>query len=378
LKDSQYHLTSWRADPVYQAPYTQMNGLEVVPRTGYVQGQMPASPPFHGHNNGGGWNFSTVKYQHGTDTNHGVSHDHMSTFEPQAPANGSLLAQNDMRSMFPKHATVNGPYNGNEGEETTGPGSLKDKDQTPRDTARNSPHLPMLPEEPNTFISEEDDLLPAIENFQITGEAVLGSTLQASGISINGTSLCVFQWVRHFEDGTACYIEGAGQPEYTITADDVDACIAIQCTPLDKRGRQGNVVEVFVNETNKITCDPTMQEQIESYFSAGQTVFDVHLLNAVLDSWESATLTLKRSNYEIRTVKLRRVVINEKYNSNISITVPCGSSAQFVITSSDGNEHVLSTHEDDLRLRDMLVITMRLFQKQDQRNLEDKVKWQTL
>jgi len=124
-----------------------------------------------------------------------------------------------------------------------------------------------------------------------------------------------------------------------------------------------------VNETNKITCDPAMQEQIASYFSAGQAVFDVQLLSGTLDRWESATLSIKRLNYEIRTVKLKRVVLNEKYNPDMSITVPCGPSAQFVITSSDGNECVLSTHEDNLRLRDTLVLTMRLFQKQYQRNL---------
>jgi len=375
LKDSQYHLTSWRADPVYQSPYppqspfhpnsdhsqpSKMNGLEIVPQTGYAQGHIPASPPSRGID----WDTSAGKYQHVNDPYHGAGHGHMSTLEPQSQANGPVLS-----SMFPsdEESTVpaagNDPYSDNEVEETTGPGYLRDKDQALRDTAQHSPHLPPLPEE-HSSISEEDDPLPAIENFQIVGDAVPGNTLQACGISINGTSLCVFQWVRHLQDGTVHYIEGAAQPEYTITADDVDAWIAIECVPMDERSRKGKLVKVFANEPNKITCDPVMQEQIENYFSTGQAVFDVQLSAGDRNNWETATLTLKKSNYEIRSTKQRRVVINEKYTPDISITVPYGPSAQCVIRSSDGNVCVLSTLEDNLRLRDTLVLTMRLFQKQ--------------
>lgn len=33
-------------------------------------------------------------------------------------------------------------------------------------------------------------------------------------------------------------ITGAAQPEYTITADDYDNMVAIECVPMDERGRR--------------------------------------------------------------------------------------------------------------------------------------------
>lgn len=49
---------------------------------------------------------------------------------------------------------------------------------------------------------------PGIEGFQIIGEATPGEELLGCGFPVRGTSLCMFQWVRHLEDGTRQYIEG--------------------------------------------------------------------------------------------------------------------------------------------------------------------------
>uniref|UniRef100_A0A453SXD7 AIR9-like A9 domain-containing protein n=1 Tax=Aegilops tauschii subsp. strangulata TaxID=200361 RepID=A0A453SXD7_AEGTS len=84
----------------------------------------------------------------------------------------------------------------------------------------------------------EDDPLPAIDGLRITGEAFPGSELQASGYSSNGTTSCYFEWVRHLEDGSVNYIEGAKQPTYLVTADDVDSLLAIEVQPLDDRKRK--------------------------------------------------------------------------------------------------------------------------------------------
>ncbi|KAF7844650.1 uncharacterized protein G2W53_001555 [Senna tora] len=79
---------------------------------------------------------------------------------------------------------------------------------------------------------------PGIENFQIIGDAVPGEKLLGCGYQVRGTSLCMFQWVRHLQDGTRHYIEGATNPEYVVTADDVDKLIAVECIPMDDKGRQ--------------------------------------------------------------------------------------------------------------------------------------------
>ncbi|KAG5538858.1 hypothetical protein RHGRI_019409 [Rhododendron griersonianum] len=86
-----------------------------------------------------------------------------------------------------------------------------------------------------SFGSEEG---PGIEDFQILGEAKPGHRLLGRGILVRGTSLCLFQWVRHFPDGSRQYIKGATNPEYFVTADDVGKCIAIEYMPMDDRGRK--------------------------------------------------------------------------------------------------------------------------------------------
>ena len=47
---------------------------------------------------------------------------------------------------------------------------------------------------------------------------------------------------------------GATNPEYVVTADDVDKLIAVECIPMDEQGRQGELVRLFANKQNKITC----------------------------------------------------------------------------------------------------------------------------
>jgi hypothetical protein len=84
----------------------------------------------------------------------------------------------------------------------------------------------------------EDDSLPGIEGLIIVGDAVLGGRLTACGYPVNGMTLCIFQWVRHLPDGSRTDIEGAGQPEYMITADDCDSKLAIDCVPMDEKGRR--------------------------------------------------------------------------------------------------------------------------------------------
>lgn len=78
----------------------KMNGVEILPRTGYVQGEIPSSPVFHGHNNGGGWKFSTVNYQHGNDTYHGVIHDHMRLSAYSANEQVSMKAESALKIKF--------------------------------------------------------------------------------------------------------------------------------------------------------------------------------------------------------------------------------------------------------------------------------------
>ncbi|RLN28009.1 uncharacterized protein C2845_PM05G32980 [Panicum miliaceum] len=224
----------------------------------------------------------------------------------------------------------------------------------------------------NQDYTADGDPLPGIEGFQIVGEPRLGSTLTACGFPTNGTTLCNFQWVRHLENGIRQSIEGATMYDYVVTADDVGTLLAVDCTPMDDNGRQGDLVTEFANNGNKITCDPEMQSHIEACSSSGRADFEVYVLQAYSpEEWELATLVLTRPSYQIKFKHTGEVIIDEKYSPNLQTKIPNGRTTQFVLVSSTGANLPFNTqglsepnNEDhDVRLRDLIVLVMRTFQK---------------
>ncbi|KAG2626510.1 uncharacterized protein LOC120698203 isoform X2 [Panicum virgatum] len=217
----------------------------------------------------------------------------------------------------------------------------------------------------------DGDPLPGIEGFQIVGEPRLGSTLTACGFPTNGTTLCNFQWVRHLENGIRQSIEGATMYDYVVTADDVGTLLAVDCTPMDDNGRQGDLVTEFANNGNKITCDPEMQSHIEACISSGRADFEVFVLAYSPEEWELATLVLTRPSYQIKFKHTGEVIFDEKYSPNLQTKIPNGRTTQFVLVSSTGANLPFNTqglsepnNEDhDVRLRDLIVLIMRTFQK---------------
>ncbi|KAK9120589.1 hypothetical protein Syun_018206 [Stephania yunnanensis] len=226
-----------------------------------------------------------------------------------------------------------------------------------------------MQDEHGSYASEEG-ISPGIEEFQIFGVATPGNTLTACGYPVRGTSLCMFQWVHHLEDGTRHSIEGATNPDYVVTADDVDKLIAVECIPMNDNGHQGELVRLFANDQKKISCDQDMQLEIENYLSVGRAAFNVLLLVDSSEVWQPTVFILKRSSYQVRINSMDAVVIEEKYSADLSIKIPFGPSAQFVLTCSDGTSHPFSTY-NDVRMRDTLVLTMRIFQS---KGLDDKRK----
>ncbi|CAA0827151.1 Unknown protein [Striga hermonthica] len=219
-------------------------------------------------------------------------------------------------------------------------------------------HLPMH-ENAGSFGAEGDG--PGIEGFQIIGDARPGCKLLGCGYPVRGTSLCMFQWVRHNPDGTRQYIEGATNPEYIVTADDVDKLIAVECIPMDEQGRQGDIVRIFANDQHKITCDDEMQEEIDTHISRGQAAFSVLILLENSENWEPASLLLRRSGFQVKDERKQDVIITEKYSKDLTIKIPSGFSTQFVLTCSNGSSYPFSTN-NDIRMRDTLVLTIRIFQ----------------
>ncbi|TVU17746.1 hypothetical protein EJB05_33800, partial [Eragrostis curvula] len=104
--------------------------------------------------------------------------------------------------------------------------------------------------------------------------------------------------------------------DYVVTADDVGTLLAVNCTPMDDNGRQGNLVREFANSKNKITCDPEMQNEINLHISDERAEFDVFAL-VHSTKWELVTLALRRTGYEVTFKHTGEVLIDEKYSKNL-------------------------------------------------------------
>ncbi|CAM6011338.1 unnamed protein product [Sphagnum balticum] len=298
---------------------------------------------------------------------------------PQSPPFQVSPSLADSRAIVPHESVVSRgteAFSYLDGDEAPSNGVQNHERDTdferPEAAPRSPPQLPTLAEEPTSPSLEEGDPLPGIVGLRIVGDAVLSGRLTACGHSINGTALCIFQWVRHYQDGTAAYIEGAAQPEYTITADDCDSMVAIECVPMDECGRRGDLVTVMANDGNWISRDPMMQDQIDSFIANGHASFEVQLL--VYETAEPATLLLRRSTYEIRRNSARRLV-SEKYTPEVSIKIPVGQLIQCVITSHDGRANFLELR--DPRTRDTAVLTFRAFHNAaiDEQKKKTRKKW---
>ncbi|PIA40522.1 hypothetical protein AQUCO_02500318v1 [Aquilegia coerulea] len=398
LKESQYQVAPWRSEssdhpnftpqspsPSIGATLTKSNmmGLELVPQPAYSLRQAPLTSSSDAQKNTE-WDQLVQHSPHTGFVGHpaksldleNVGRPVPSTVRNSAAQDVPSQSQGDTHTKrFPEEITMTQPsfqdlLSRNEmddpdsaGREQSSPwGTVNSPYMTPTHDDPNSsfyPNLPPVLEEPSSSFSEagEDDPLPAIDGLQISGEPFPGQELQAGGYSINGTTSCNFEWVRYLEDGSVNYIDGAKQPNYLVTADDVDTYLAIEVQPLDNRKRKGELVKVFANEQRKITCDSDMQEQIERSLHSGQTSYEVSLAARYLDIWEPAILAVKREGYSIKCLGTRDVVATEKFVQRTAVTIPYGHPTAFSILGS--TEHLLRTENSSLR--DTIVLTMRLF-----------------
>ncbi|XP_061369458.1 uncharacterized protein LOC133312304 isoform X2 [Gastrolobium bilobum] len=399
LKESQYQLTPWRSDMNHANVATQSshsigaplatsnkNGLELVPQHMYSHVRTQVSVDAQGGTDWGILGPHQSGLGGGVTTN--VDADGLGRYSPLASRNSSahdapthlVVTQGDTlpahygEEMFNKQVTFRDPVSNSEVDDPDGDGNHSDRETSTNWSSGNppytttvddpnssfSPYLPPVLEEPSS--SEDDDPLPAIESLQISGEALPGRELQACGYSIHGTTSCNFEWIRHLEDGSFNYIEGAKQPNYLITADDVDTLLAIEVQPLDNRKRKGEPVKVFANDNKKITCDPEMQSHIEKAFYSGHASYKVFLSAGYLDIWEPATLAIKKEGCSIKGPN--GVVITEKFSPSTTVVIPYGHISEFVIIGSNGTEHLLravNNSTDVSSARDTIVLTLRLF-----------------
>ncbi|TYI86192.1 hypothetical protein E1A91_D04G048300v1 [Gossypium mustelinum] len=356
LKDSQYQLAPWRSDVNHsnftpQSPSHSLgptltasskNGLELMPQPVFSHGKTQIVSDAQTDSN---WDLPG-QYQGGSGggiVSKNLEPDDLGRYSPIASRTSTAIeiptqlagTQGDTNTVRYGEETINKqvkflvPVSNSEMDYPDAEGQQIERELPSNWRSGNSPYtpaqddpsssyppyLPPVLEEPSSSFSEaaEDDPLPAIEGLQISGEAYPGRELQACGYSINGTTSCNFEWVRHMEDGSVNYIEGAKQPNYLVTADDVDTYLAIEVQPLDNRKRKGELVKVFANYHKKITCDPEMQGHIEKTLYSGHASYKVLSMAGFLDIWEPATLAIKRDGYSIKCSGPNGPVVTEKF-----------------------------------------------------------------
>ncbi|XP_027180175.1 uncharacterized protein LOC113778857 [Coffea eugenioides] len=398
LKESQYQLAPWRSDvnPSNFSPSPShssgiKNGLELVPQPPYSNGKIPMTSDPQTTTD---WDLLGNR-QSALGGGGGVKNpesDDLGRYSPLASrdiANQQLAAHavsmgesvpvyhkdvtstkqvtfKDLVSSDMEDSDLEGQQNDREPQANWASKSSAYTSALDDASTSYSPYLPPVLEEPSSSFSEagEDDPLPAIEGLQISGEAFPGRELQACGYSINGTTSCNFEWVRHLEDGSFHYIDGAKQPNYLVAADDVDTYLAIEVQPLDNRKRKGELVKVFANEHRKITCDVEMQHCIERTLYSGHASYKVSLSTGFLDIWEPATLGIKRDSYSIKCSGPSGVVVSEKFSSSTIVSIPYGSPTEFSIIDGQGIERLLrseNSSNDISSSRDTIVLILRLF-----------------
>ncbi|KAM0067544.1 hypothetical protein Hdeb2414_s0002g00062491 [Helianthus debilis subsp. tardiflorus] len=402
LKESQYQLAAWRSDvnpsSYAQSPlhlYGNKDGLELVSQHAYPDGQVQSSPDHltargwdvAGHSGGAAENLGPAsgsysplmnRSDHSLGTNAHVTRNQDNSYltsKNEETTNKQVTFSDPISSNDVENLDMAGNRDeGNDGE----PFANWNSKNTPyantlEDPNSYSPYLTPVLEEPGSSYSEaaDDDPLPTVESLQISGEAFPGRELLASGYSRNGTTSCNFEWVRHMEDGSVNYIEGAKQPTYLITADDVDTYLAIEVQPIDNRKRKGELVKVFANENRKIVCDPDMHDHIRKALQTGYAEHRLSLWTGYLDIWEPVTLVIKKDGINI---KGGSTPVNEKFSPTTTVFVQYGNPMEFFIygLGSDGDEIKLRVEPESAAIkcsRDIIVLTMRYFIK---RALEKK------
>lgn len=339
-KGSLVQKQSWQNSPKYQSsPRLETRALDIVPHPPYAQPERPLSPTSPLTHTPREWQLGGIASQHHPISGYNYSDVTRPSYSWQA---GESPFRPSHRASVHYGNAGHLPYDS----------SYINSDEDPNTAGHSNG--------PESHEKEEDPL-PDIEGLAIHGEAVVGKKINATGTSINGTALCHFQWVRHYRDGRFYPIPGAAQPEYTITADDYNTILSLECTPMDDQNRKGNMVQVFVNDQNWISLEMEMKERITEYLKAGQAIFDVKLVaeNSQEIYFEPAQLALKQSLYELKQINGKKTIASERYAAESVVEIEVVKDSQCCIFSSSGATHLLECN--DSWTRDLVVMTMHEF-----------------
>ncbi|CCW60340.1 unnamed protein product [Phytomonas sp. EM1] len=96
--------------------------------------------------------------------------------------------------------------------------------------------------------------VPECESIKIIGNLYEGSQLEVEVVYTGGEQGdSVYQWLRKVDADSEAYIpiEGENGTKYTLTAEDVDKCLAVEYTPVNSEGKSGETCRCVLEDPIK-------------------------------------------------------------------------------------------------------------------------------
>mmetsp|Transcript_46738 Transcript_46738/g.77372 ORF Transcript_46738/g.77372 Transcript_46738/m.77372 type:complete len:928 (+) Transcript_46738:63-2846(+) len=219
-------------------------------------------------------------------------------------------------------------------------------------------HLPPVVARPVVFAQtaavndpdDEDEGIRYVDKLQVVG-GILGVPLKASGDFVGSPQA---QWLRQkSRTGHPIFlpIEGARELEYSPNADDVGACLRLECV-----GPYGGTpVRV---DTDPIGLDPTTHAELEELLRRGHAEF-----HASTPQQEPRIILVTRKNIKVRS-KLSRLTTSAttlyKQTYDIPLTVVVDQQSPTELELKLG-PHTFSFSLEVQRSRDLAALCIRMF-----------------
>ncbi|KAL3919397.1 MAG: hypothetical protein SGPRY_005648 [Prymnesium sp.] len=216
-------------------------------------------------------------------------------------------------------------------------------------------HVPPVAMEVSTFYAKEregegeEEGIKYVDKLHVVG-GILGRPLEARGEFVGTPSV---QWHRQQAGGRLDFspIEGATELSYTPSADDVGACLRVECV-----GPYGG--ESALVETSPVALDSQTHAELMSLFGRGHAEF-----NAMTAQGEPRILLVTRKNIKVRS-RLSRLVTTattlykQAYEQPLTVSVVHANPNELELRLG---AHRFELTMESTRLRDLAIICIRMF-----------------
>eukprot|EP00741_Cyanophora_paradoxa_P004304 tig00000792_g4178.t1 len=171
--------------------------------------------------------------------------------------------------------------------------------------------------------------------------AVTGSHKEVGYLVLTGSGSyegeCWIQWYRSLNGSSFAPIEGAVNPSYLPTADDVGCVLRLECTPVGVSGGRG---QAFSADTTRIALDGHMDKLVRNYMKQGRAQLTVMLTGDVPD--EQRTLLLDKSGIVIMN-KMDGTEVSHPYSPSMGVELHPWPHMTFTLRADGSTAYLLRT-----------------------------------